>query len=120
MVLQSPDDFLNWNIQFELYDNQIYSALDYRLTPCSSVIVCIPTMLTESQGSSRQIHGRIYTAVTQCLHGSPWIKPSPRTNTGNHGYFELSKTSMLASWYPTDLHGRSGQKRGLDFLYGKR
>ena len=34
-----------------------YKIINYRRTPCSSVIVCIPTMLTESHGSSRQRYG---------------------------------------------------------------
>ena len=62
MVLQCLDDFSNWNI----LNYMIYSALNlshilqnYQLPAysCSSVIVCIPTMLTESHGSSRQRYG---------------------------------------------------------------
>ena len=48
-----------------------------------------------------------YTAVTRCQHGSPQMKPTPRTNTDDHECFELSKSSVLASRFPTDLPGRS-------------
>ena len=86
-----------------------YKIINYRRTPCSSVIVCIPTMLTESHGTSRQRYGfpGTYTVVTRCLQGSPRMKPSPRTNTDDYGCFELSKTSVLASRSPTDHPGRS-------------
>ena len=35
------------------------------------------------------------------------MKPYPRINSDDHGCFEFSKTSVLASQYPTDLLGRS-------------
>ena len=86
-----------------------YKIINYRRTPCSSVIVCIPTMLTESHGSSRQRYG-----FPRNLHGgntvSARIIPDEafsRTNTDDHGCFELSKTSVLASRFPTDHPGRS-------------
>ena len=56
----------------------------YRRTPCSSVIVCIPTMLTESHGSSRQIYG-----FPRNLHGgdtvSTRITPDEAISPDQHG-----------------------------------
>ena len=61
-----------------------YKIINYRRTPCSSVIVCIPTMLTESHGSSRQRYG-----FPRNLHGgdtvSTRITPDEAISPDQHG-----------------------------------
>ena len=77
------------------------------LIPVFSVFFCDCLYSQHVNGVTRIDTAWFHPEPTQCLHGQHRMMPSPRTNTHDHGCFELYKTSVFSSRYPNDLRGRS-------------